>query len=397
MALIAVLPAAVLSLSATEQAGAAAKAKPPTASMSSSSTPALTASAERAGQRAVGTGRQATPEQALAAYWTADRMRRATSADEQPGLDNAAAAQKHRADRTAARARDGAARGAKPAAKAPAGKVAPREARSGSRAVARASAKAKASAFQPGYPYYSFTARTAGKVFFTDTSDGLNYVCSATIVNSEGKDSVWTAGHCVHGGQGRNWHANWVFVPSYSNGWAPYGYWSARQLWTTANWANSSDLASDMGVAIMNTNFGWRIVDYLGGQGITWNQSKRIGVTAFGYPAASPFNGETLWACGGTTFPEWEFLWWSAETLGLSCDMTGGSSGGGWLAFFNGSSGYLNGNNSYKYNNDPNTMYAGGLHLWQTTSDVNSSPVGWHSIHTNAANTAPCHDARHSP
>jgi hypothetical protein len=32
--------------------------------------------------------------------------------------------------------------------------------------------------------------------------------------------------------------------------------------------------------------------------------------------------------------PEWEWLWWSAETLGLPCDMTGGSSGGG-LAFFN--------------------------------------------------------------
>ena len=38
--------------------------------------------------------------------------------------------------------------------------------------------------------------------------------------------------------------------------------------------------------------------------------------------------------------------------------MTGGSSGGGWLAFFNGTTGYLNGNNSYGYASSPGTMYS---------------------------------------
>ena len=38
--------------------------------------------------------------------------------------------------------------------------------------------------------------------------------------------------------------------------------------------------------------------------------------------------------------------------------MTGGSSGGAWLRWFDGNWGYINGLNSYKYNNDPNTMYS---------------------------------------
>lgn len=322
------------------------------APVSSVSAPVVTAAAEEAGRKAK--GRKPTDEEALAAYWTPERMEAATPADEAPGVDQAKAKAKDRSAKDAADARDAAARGAKPEPTRPGAKVEPQQAVADSPALATA----RLAAYQPGYAYYSFTARTAGKVFFTNLSDGRNYVCSGTIVNSEGKNSVWTAGHCVHGGAGGFWHANWVFVPSYINGWAPYGWWSARQLWTQTNWISSSEWASDMGVAIMNTFYGWRIVDYLGGQGITWNQSKRIGVTAFGYPAASPFDGQSLWACGGTTYPEWESLWWSAETLGLSCDMTGGSSGGGWLAYFNGSSGYLNGNNSFKYDDDPNRMYS---------------------------------------
>ena len=147
-------------------------------------------------------------------------------------------------------------------------------------------------------------------------------------------------------------------MPAYSNGSAPYGYWTARQLWSMTNWMNSSEWASDMGAAVMNTNYGWRIADYLGSQGITWNQSKYIYVTSFGYPADWPFNGQTLWNCAGGTFPEWVVLFWSSETIGLPCDMTGGSSGGGWLAFFNGTTGYIDGHNDFKYNNNPNTMYS---------------------------------------
>ena len=355
---LAVLPAAVLSLGAGAQVSSAAA--PPEERSVSNPAPAVTAAAEEAGRKAK--GRKPTAEEALSAYWTADTMQKARPVDEAPGHSEDKAAHKTKADRDAAKAKDDEAKGVKPEPTGPVGKTEPQAAdaaspTAGSPAVPPAK-EATSSAGAPNYPYWAFAARTAGKVFFTNTSNGLNYVCSGTVVNSEGKSSVWTAGHCVHGGRGRTWHANWVFVPSYANGSAPYGRWTARQLWTTSGWAGGSEWAGDMGVSIMNTLAGWRIASYLGGQGITWNQSKRLGVTDFGYPAATPFNGQTLFTCGDTTFPEWEFTFWSAETLGLSCNMTGGSSGGGWLAFFNGSVGYLNGNNSFKYTNDPSRIYS---------------------------------------
>jgi V8-like Glu-specific endopeptidase len=331
----------------------------PKAKASSKAEPALTEAAQLAGQKEVGGGARPTLQQTLGAYWTPQRMEAAIPADEASALRQARSAHKQDAAQDLREARNASRRGSQPRPKGPVGLVEPTAAEEDSPAVAKArgTATARASAIPSSFPYWSLPARTAGKVFFTNTTTGRNHVCSGTIVNSEGKNSVWTAGHCVHGGAGRNWHANWAFVPSYDTGWAPYGVWSPRELWTTPEWVNSSDFASDMAVAVMNPRNGWRIVDYLGGQGITWNQSKRIFVTAFGYPADPPFNGAKLWTCSGTTFPEWEFLWWSAETLGLTCDMTGGSSGGGWLAFFNGTTGYLDGNNSYKYDNDPNTMY----------------------------------------
>ena len=50
--------------------------------------------------------------------------------------------------------------------------------------------------------------------------------------------------------------------------------------------------------------------------------------------------------CAGTSSPEWSFLFWSSDTIKISCDMTRGSSGGPWLNGYDGNYGYLNGVNS---------------------------------------------------
>ncbi len=185
-------------------------------------------------------------------------------------------------------------------------------------------------------------------MFFTKPGVG-NFVCSGTIINSEGKDSVWTAGHCVHSGSGGAWHSNWTFVPAYDDDLTnprPYGTWSANQLWSKSAWTGSSNFAEDMGVAIMNTRNGWHIVDYFGGQGLTVNRGKSVYERAFGYPSEAPFDGGNLYRCEGTTSPEWDaFFTWS-QTVKIGCDMTRGSSGGGWLYGYNGSWGQLNGVNS---------------------------------------------------
>jgi hypothetical protein len=321
--------------------------------------PALTADA---GRTQLGLGVD-TQRGALERYWTAQRMRAAISADDLPSVRTAAAALRVAQTRKAAAARTATTRGLDTAAIRPDGPatrvnpVAPTVAEPS--VAARSSLGARLESYNPGYPVGHPVARTYGKVFFTNQTNHLNYVCSATVVNSEGRDTVWTAGHCVHGGAGGTWHANWTFAPNYHNGVDPYyGLWTANQLWTRTAWASSSDLTEDMGVAIMNTRNGYHIVNYTGGQGIAWNYSKNYYAYDFGYPQAPPFDGTKLIGCVGTTFPEWVFLWWSADTIGLHCDMTGGASGGAWLRWFDGNWGYINGLNSYKYDNDPNTIYS---------------------------------------
>jgi V8-like Glu-specific endopeptidase len=188
-------------------------------------------------------------------------------------------------------------------------------------------------------------ATTTGKVFFTDHRGG-NWVCSGSLVNSPAQNVVITAGHCVYGTAGgelpagETWHSNWVFAPDYSNGNAPYGYWMARQLWTLTNYVNNGDEQDDLGAAILNPNWaGQNAVWLLGGQGIAWNQASSQYIFDFGYPAAAPFNGQILEECDGGA--SWNGWWWVDMEM-LSCNFTGGSSGGPWLMDFNGQWGYIN-------------------------------------------------------
>jgi V8-like Glu-specific endopeptidase len=192
---------------------------------------------------------------------------------------------------------------------------------------------------------WSAPATTTGKVFFTDHRGG-NWVCSGSLVNTPAQDAVITAGHCVYGTAGgelpagETWHSNWVFAPDYSNGSAPYGYWTARQLWTMTNYAINGDEQDDIGAAILNRNSaGQKPVALLGGQGYAWNQNSTQYVYDFGYPAAAPFNGQTLQECDGVA--GWNGWWWVDMEM-LNCNFTGGSSGGPWLISFNGHWGYIN-------------------------------------------------------
>ena len=199
------------------------------------------------------------------------------------------------------------------------------------------------------YPgsYTTYPASTHGKVFFT--LGGSNYVCSGTAVNSSNRSVVWTAGHCLNEGPGA-FATNWAFVPAYRDGSRPFGTWTARTLMTTSAWANSGDISYDVGAAVMNTSGGSALTDVTGGRGIAFNYNRNQYYTSFGYPAAPPFTGERLWVCESqleTSDPST-----SPQTMGIGCDMTGGSSGGGWIV---GNDVYSV--NSYGYLTQPNVMY----------------------------------------
>ncbi|WP_460444100.1 trypsin-like serine peptidase, partial [Amycolatopsis cihanbeyliensis] len=169
-------------------------------------------------------------------------------------------------------------------------------------------------------------AQTAGRVFFT--MDGRAASCSGDAVTSGNRSVALTAGHCVKY-QG-TWHTDWIFVPGYDDGQAPFGEWVAKATLTTPQWEASEDINHDVGAAVVEPLDGRSLTDVVGGQGVAFNQQRDQDMYAFGYPAADPYDGSTLIHCSGSTFTD--FL--LSSDHGMSCDMTGGSSGGPWFLRF---------------------------------------------------------------
>jgi hypothetical protein len=198
---------------------------------------------------------------------------------------------------------------------------------------------------------HDWVSLTNGKVLYED--NGL-WHCSAVVVTTEARNTVFTAGHCVHGGKGGTWHnQNWTFIPDYYYNDRPLGTWTARQLWSLNGWMNDSDRAYDIGAAVMWPNNGRKLMDVTGSQGIRFNGPATPYVWHFGFPLNSPFNGEDLITCDGNVGRRYGFF----GDLKLACTMQGGASGGAWLAVFNQNWGYTVSVNSYHVGNDLTQIY----------------------------------------
>jgi hypothetical protein len=261
-----------------------------------------------------------------AEYWTAERMRTAI-----PGDVLAEKAMQKSANSTAA-------------ANRPAEAGAPSTVESQAPNLQAKEVQSKANASET-------PVKHIGKVFFT--LGGTNYVCSGNSVSSTNKSTVSTAGHCVNEGPGA-FATKFTFVPAYLNGSAPYGMWTAKALYTPTQWSAGGDMTYDTGFAVMNPLNGQSLADVVGGSGVQFNAARGLSYKSFGYPAARPFNGESLKSCSGTATndpynPQF-------NTQGIPCNMTGGSSGGPWF-IGSSSTGYQNSINSYGYGSKSTTMY----------------------------------------
>ena len=190
-----------------------------------------------------------------------------------------------------------------------------------------------------------------GKVFFT--MGGSNYVCSGNSVTATNKSTVSTAGHCVNEGPGA-FATNFVFVPAYLNGAAPYGKWAAKALYTTPQWSSAGDMQYDTGFAVVSPLNGQNLSDVVGSSGVQFNAARGLTYKSYGYPAASPFDGQSLVSCTGPASNDPTNPQFNAQ--GIPCDMTGGSSGGPWFIGTS-SSGYQNSINSYGYGTRSTVMY----------------------------------------
>lgn len=196
-------------------------------------------------------------------------------------------------------------------------------------------------------PYTTFPTSTNGKVFFTD--NGVSYVCSGTAITSANESVVWTAGHCVNEGPG-SFYTNWAFVPAYRDGVRPYGTWPASSLHTTTQWRTSGDFSYDLGAAVTAPSAA-TLTATTGGRSLAFNGPRSQTYNSFGYPQASPFNGMRLWMCASGLYMSDTNA--SPQTMGIQCNMTGGSSGGGWV----GTGGSVYSVNSYMYASLRNVMF----------------------------------------
>ncbi|MFC7458286.1 trypsin-like serine peptidase [Brachybacterium sp. GCM10030267] len=189
-----------------------------------------------------------------------------------------------------------------------------------------------------------------GKVFFTQ--GGVDYVCSGNAVASGNQATVATAGHCVH--EAGSWATNWVFVPGYHEGETPYGLWSGAELFSTDQWVSSEDINYDVAFAVVEPESGdATLSETVGASGIAFNQERGGLYTSYGYPAAAPFDGQTLESCQGYGMDD---TLGNTDDQGIECDMTGGSSGGPWFSG-DGPDGYQTSVNSFGYSAQPGVMY----------------------------------------
>ena len=178
-----------------------------------------------------------------------------------------------------------------------------------------------------------------GKLYFdTDPSPSVTRWswCTGTVINSENKSLVLTAGHCVWDTTNRRWYTNAVFYPGYESGKTPNGGWPVRLQSTTWNYYNSGASADDMAIALVTKDSsGTALVNRVGGHGIAFNQPVNQVRTAFGYPITDTrwpgwtSDGEDMYYCQGTDsyYSSGSF----AGQMLLGCRMTGGASGGPWL------------------------------------------------------------------
>ncbi|WP_107400523.1 trypsin-like serine peptidase [Streptomyces africanus] len=209
-------------------------------------------------------------------------------------------------------------------------------------------------------PSYHANAPTAGKVFF-DSPKG-SAVCSATVVKDPahpGKSNlVWTAGHCVHAGKKGGWYRNIAFVPSYNDDGkpvaelenatrhdvAPYGVWWGDWAQTSDQWIEQGGSTGGDGApydfAVIHVTpekgSGGKSLEETVGSALPVDFKapavpKVKSVTAIGYPAAPPYDGQKLYRCQDR--PGRLSVTASDPTMyRIGCTMTGGSSGGGWVA-----------------------------------------------------------------
>lgn len=182
-------------------------------------------------------------------------------------------------------------------------------------------------------PQYSLV----GRLFF-DQPDGSGHSCTAAVIVSNNRNTLWTAGHCVHMGDGSGdagWMKNMYFIPGYRDGSGPYGAWTVKSKVVNNEWMDSGDMEdADYAAVVLNDHPTWgKLQDNVGafGYSFTENLTDHSDVYDAGYPGEgyhrTDLNAERMMFCYGDTVDAGP---WNPfdDRMSMDCDMGKGSSGG---------------------------------------------------------------------
>ena len=237
-----------------------------------------------------------------------------------------------------------------------------------------------------------------GKVYFH--MGGGDWQCSGSVVTDNGRSGysmVLTAGHCAVDETTGEFATNWLFMPSWDRQPATFTTACSGSLygcWTTAGGGGlyvDRDFATagSFNDQAVTHDWAFAVVGPGGKNGSQLDGVAAIGagytlginsvttgdrLDAFGFPAAGKYHGNDLTYCAG---PVGQDAGTGNATWSLACDMTGGSSGGGWLENVNestGDGGVLSSLNSYGYSGVKN-MYGPKLNA-ETSATYSAAQTG---------------------
>jgi V8-like Glu-specific endopeptidase len=177
------------------------------------------------------------------------------------------------------------------------------------------------------YPY-----ATTGRLFAFDPQLNVQFICSAAVVQ---RRLIATAGHCVYEAERGYWRTDFVFVPAYAEGTAPFGAWGARAVITTTAWVEGGGTfpnPADFAILVLDeadTTGGPVAIGEVTGW-LSWASGLAANshVTMLGYPGNLD-GGERMQQTHSQTF---ELLEPNAALFGTG--LSQGSSGGPYIMNF---------------------------------------------------------------
>ncbi|MBF4624573.1 serine protease [Clavibacter sp. VKM Ac-2872] len=165
------------------------------------------------------------------------------------------------------------------------------------------------------------TVSHIGRIYYKQAGDG--HWCSANVVASANGSTIATAGHCITMAQ--VFSIDMVFYPAYEDGGSDYGAWPVVGGYVTTGWyqRNDDDQAEDSAfMAVARNGDGATVESVVGASPVLFDQPASERVSAYGYPAVGRFDGEHLDRCTGQS------SLYEPSRIVVTCDMTGGVSGG---------------------------------------------------------------------